>query len=166
MNGWIPVKGYEGLYEVNSNGVVRNSANHHQIAVKIKSGYCQVGLFKKGKQTWTLLHRIVAIAFLPEVEGKPEINHKDGDKQNNGVENLEWCSRDENLRHAFEMGLRDQDTSSRQIDCISPDGLSLRFPSIYKAARALKISQGNICMVCKGQRPLASGYSFKYADGR
>lgn len=164
MSEWVSIRGYEGLYEVSRSGVVRNSANQRHLALSIKCGYSQVGLFKNGKQRWFLLHRLVADAFLPKVKHKTEINHKDGDKQNNTVENLEWCDHSENLRHAYLTGLRKQDTSSRSIDCISPEGQLLNFPSIYRAARALGISQDNICMVCKGKRPYASGYRFRYAD--
>lgn len=160
---WRPISGYLGLYEVSRYGEVRNAKTLNHLAVATKAGYLQVGLFKDSKQKWKLVHRLVAEAFLPGKTDKPEVNHIDGDKRNNSAENLEWCSRNQNLRHAYLTGLREEDTSARKIRCVSQTGEVIYFSSIYKAARALGISQGNICMVCKGQRPLASGYKFQYA---
>lgn len=72
---------------------------------------------------------------------------------------------EKNLKHAFENGLREDDVSPKEIIAKNAEtGEVIKFPSIYKAARFLGISQGNICMCCKGIRPMASGYLFEYAD--
>lgn len=103
---WRPVVGFEGLYEVSSLGVVRsldrqvNSKNGSKksipskiIAVKkTKFGYLAVHLSKDGKDCNRLIHRLVAEAFLPNPEGLPQVNHKDENKTNNAVWNLEWCN--------------------------------------------------------------------------
>ncbi len=69
------------------------------------TGYEKVTLKIDGKRKDFKVHRLVALAFIPQVDGKPHINHKDGNKTNNVVENLEWCNRSENMLHAYKIGL-------------------------------------------------------------
>lgn len=110
---WTPVQGYEKLYEIStfgnikalpkeviSNGVIR-SRQEKILRPIIRSGYKAVVLcFNKSRKAIPV-HRLVAIHFIPNPESKPEVNHIDGDKKNNCVGNLEWCTRIENMRHAF-----------------------------------------------------------------
>lgn len=108
---WYPVKGYEGLYEITKCGKVRSLPKKRvgvQIRyykgknlsiVKIGLGYLSVTLFKDGVKKKWLLHRIVAVTFLDKIEGKDYVNHKDKDKYNNHVDNLEWVSSIENNCH-------------------------------------------------------------------
>lgn len=116
---WKPVTNYENYYEVSNFGNVK-SVNRH---VKCKgnsllflqgklmnyvisnTGYKRVTLCKehKGKQFFT--HRLVALAFIDNIDLKPQVNHKDGDKLNNQVSNLEWCTQSENVIHAYKTGL-------------------------------------------------------------
>lgn len=102
---WKPVKGYEGKYFVSSLGKVANNqkvlSNH-----RINSGYVIVSLTKDSTQSTKLIHRIVAEAFLDNPDNKPEVNHKDGVKTNNRLDNLEWCTSSENKRHALDSGLK------------------------------------------------------------
>ena len=69
-------------------------------------GYCRVHISHKGVQYKFLVHRLVAEAFIPNPKRLPEVNHIDGNKQNNSVDNLEWCTRSQNTSHAFKTGLR------------------------------------------------------------
>lgn len=69
------------------------------------TGYERVTLVIEGHRRHCKVHRLVALAFLPQIDGKPHINHKDGNKLNNAVDNLEWCNRSENMLHAYKIGL-------------------------------------------------------------
>lgn len=109
---WKQVKGFP-LYEVSNLGRVKSK--HHSkrhpnggliIGCKTSSGYLKVFLSDgKGNQKQQSVHRLVAQAFIPNPSGKLTINHKDGNKTNNSVDNLEWSTYSENIRHAFDSGL-------------------------------------------------------------
>lgn len=118
MEQWKAIEGYEGIFEVSDFGQVRGlcrlSANGRQLKAKMMSvsrkgkkenEYMQVGLMKEKKQRTHNVHRLVAIAFIPNPEKKLEVNHLDGDKTNNHVSNLSWATRKEQMEHASKTGL-------------------------------------------------------------
>ena len=110
---WRPIEGYEGLYEVSNTGQVRSLDRYVKYSngrihlhkgkvlspIKDKDGYLQVSLYYNRKMYKKYVHRIVAEAFLPNPDNLPEVNHKDEDKTNNNVTNLEWCDRKYNLSY-------------------------------------------------------------------
>lgn len=110
---WLPIKDFEGLYEVSDYGRVRSlkapgRGNHCGWILKqaVLKGYCVVHLSKKGKFYNRYVARLVAQAFIPNPENKPTVNHRNGrDKLNNEVANLEWATISENTRHAYATGL-------------------------------------------------------------
>lgn len=93
-------------YEISNTGLVRNTSTKEVLKPKKHSaGYLCINLYKSGEKPKTrLIHRLVAAAFLPNPEDLPQINHLDGDKHNNYLENLEWCSRSSNVNHAYFSG--------------------------------------------------------------
>lgn len=109
---WKAIKGFEGLYEVSDLGNIKSLNYNHTIGnvkllkpVKNKGDYFQVTLYKDKIQFIKKIHRLVAQAFIPNPENKPQVNHIDGNKQNNTVSNLEWTTSQENVIHSWENGL-------------------------------------------------------------
>lgn len=101
------IEGYEGLYSVSDSGEVFSYRSNKLLSkTKTTTGYYKVELYKDGSKKSLKVHRLVAMAFIPKIEYKPFINHKDGNKLNNNVENLEWCTQKENVNHALTTGLK------------------------------------------------------------
>lgn len=105
------VKGYEGLYAVDQEGNVHSLITGQGRRMKVliphkKNGYLAVNLFKDGKMKHHYIHRLVAEAFISNPNNFHEVNHIDCNKSNNTVGNLEWCSRNQNLKHSYDNGLK------------------------------------------------------------
>ena len=99
---WKPVPGYEGLYEVSDQGRVKGPKG--LVKPKIgKNGYARTELWKKGERWRPSIHRLVAQTFIENSANKPQVNHLDGNKLNNAVSNLQWCTAQENMLHAVAM---------------------------------------------------------------
>ena len=101
MEEWRDIKGYEGAYQVSSYGRIRSRFKILK-KQKHKQGYELVGLSKNGITKRYLVHRLVAEAFIKNVDNKPEVNHIDGNKLNNDLSNLEWVTRSENTKKAYD----------------------------------------------------------------
>ena len=100
---WKPIKGYESLYEVSNLGRVKSLKWGKERILrtdKSNNGYLRVVLCKDGKKKKYLVHRLVCESFLPNSNNLPEVNHKDENKTNNKVDNLEWCDRTYNNRYS------------------------------------------------------------------
>ena len=103
MEEWRDIEGYDGLYQISSWGRVRNIHTGHILTpYHNKKGYPKASLFAKGKRSPDKhrINRLVAKAFIPNPLELPQVNHKDGNKDNNSVSNLEWATNSENSRHA------------------------------------------------------------------
>jgi molybdenum-dependent DNA-binding transcriptional regulator ModE len=147
-------------YYVSNLGRFKNS--YGQIMENYKTnenGYIRVYIYKK---TFAI-HRLVAITFLENPENKEQVNHKDGNKLNNKVENLEWCSNTENQKHKFEIGLGNNFTRKvKQYDLNW--NLIKEYNSISLAAKEMKISKGTIRGVLIKYRKTACGFIWRYSD--
>lgn len=114
---WKPIEGYEGLYEISNLGRVKSIQYFNHVNNKSyprnkilkplpnDRGYHRVDLSKFGRSKRYRIHRLVAEAFIPNPNNFPEINHIDGNKQNNSINNLEWCTRKHNMKEAYKLGL-------------------------------------------------------------
>jgi len=163
---WKDIKGYEGLYEVSSFGNIRtNKRQGTDSRIRkqntAKNGYRLVTLCKNGKYKTCLVHRLVASAFIDNPEELPCINHLDEDKENNHVDNLEWCSYGYNNNYGT---ARARAVTTRYKPCVGewPDGSKKQFNSCTIASKETGITQGNIWGACNGLWKTAGGVSWKY----
>lgn len=155
------VIGYEGLYMVDSLGNVYRQDGKVLIQHKNKFGYMNVMLRKDGKQKQHKVHRLVAQAFIPNPQGKEQVNHIDGDKTNNAVWNLEWVTPKENVNHAFRTGLNIQKGNNKTpVLCVET---GIIYPSVKRASEDMGIISTSIFNVLSGLSENARGYHFRRA---
>lgn len=185
---WKPVTGYEGLYEVSNSGYVHsinrivtdiNGITYKRKGVnlkpnKTKCGYLQVGLSKNNSLMSYTVHTLVAVAFIPNTENKPTVNHKDGNKLNNNDWNLEWATKSEQTIHALKNNLRVMPNSwngkfgskhgaSKIVIQYTKNGVPIKeFGSIIEAGDSVGIHPSGITGVCKGRYKTAGGYVWEY----
>lgn len=105
MKEWKDIAGYELYYQISNIGQVKRKDTGKILKNNIRNGYEYVTLCVNGQRKKFYVHRLVAIAFIPNPNSYEQVNHKDGNKSNNKVDNLEWCTQKENLMHAFRTGL-------------------------------------------------------------
>lgn len=183
-----PVVGYDGYYEVDQFGRVfsvdrvisvdDNGRKYEkpiagkQMKQSLKNkGYKIVSLTKDGTTKMAYVHRLVAEAFIPNPDNLPMVNHKDEDKTNNFLENLEWCAAKYNAnygtgieRHAKKLRGRESEKRVAVVCCKLDGKYEEWFPSIAEAAKIVNGSTSAISKACKGERKTAYGYKWVYAD--
>lgn len=179
MQEWRDIKGYEGKYQVSNLGNVK-SLNFHRknkeclLTPKIdKDGYLEIALYKNGKSKYYRIHRLVAIAFISNNENKKEVNHINGIKSDNRVDNLEWCTSSENQVHAYKTGLQKISggalSNRKKIKCIE---LNIIKDSIHEMQRYL-VEQGyttnkrisRLSEVMNKGINYYLGFNFKFIEG-
>ena len=157
---WNTINDYPN-YEVSNTGKVRNRGTGRILKpYNNRGGYLSVVLMSpKGERKFCLVHRLVAMAFIPNPHDYPQVNHMDGNKDNNCVENLEWCTCRMNIKHAREMGLIDHyKTPVAQID--RHGHIVAVFESLWEAFMITGINAGCISLVMRKKRRSAGGYNW------
>ena len=158
---WAGVNGHP-QYQVSTLGRVKRL---DRVIIPDKSNkYLRVKMYDCGVRDFAYVHRLVAMAFIPNPEGLPEINHKNGVKSDNQVENFEWVTASTNQLHALELGLkisqkRGEHSGARKISC---DTLGISFNCIKDAADTLGVNVTNIWKVCNNRLLHLKGLSFRY----
>lgn len=187
---WKDIKGYEGLYQISNFGNLI-SIKHNRIKKIItqkNQRYLRNNLWKNGKYKSFSIHRLVAEAFLPNPNNFPVVNHKDGNKLNNNVNNLEWCTQSHNVKESYKLGLQKiftppmkenytpwnkgkkmtadyiiKNYSTKKVNQYSLNNNFIKcWDSITQAQKELGIT--HISMCCTGKRKTAGNYIWRYAD--
>ena len=156
------IKGYEGLYGITTEGNVYSYKRKRFLKPGVnQKGYLYVILCKDGKTKIYTIHRLVAEAYIPNTENLPQVNHRDENKTNNCLQNLEWCDASYNTNY----GTRNEKVSnSKKIPILQFD-LDGNFIREWSSATDVgKELQGNICNCLKGKLPSAYGFVWKYKD--
>lgn len=161
---WKDVVGYETLYQVSNLGRVKSLGNDKTKKEKIlklekrKTGYLQAHLSKNGKTKLIYVHRLVAKSFIENPNNLEQINHKDENKGNNNVNNLEWCTPKYNINY----GTRLSKMSNPVLQIDENDNIIAEYESIRCAARMLGVHNQNIQSCCAGKLKTAYNYKWKY----
>lgn len=176
---WKDIGGYEGIYQVSSLGNVRSlnrvdiisderKFNRKGIMLKFKlcrKGYHRVQLYKNHKGKHCNVHRLVAIEFIPNLNNLAQVNHINGDKSDNSVNNLEWITNEDNMKHGIENNLMNFGHRATKVNQFSMDGEFIKsYPSMSQAHRDTGISNGGISMCAKGEYTHSGGFIWRYAN--
>lgn len=177
---WKDIKGYEGLYQVSNTGKVKSlerlvpakiKGTFQKIKEKIRkttlttAGYEYVVLANNGKNKTLLVHRLVAETFIDNPENKKCINHKDENKSNNSVDNLEWCDYEYNNTYKDIHLRRNIEKIARKVIQYDLDMHEIkRWDKIIDAANTYNAAPANIIKCCKGERTHCCGFKWRYYE--
>ena len=171
---WCKIEGFSN-YSVSDNGMIRND-NSLKILKNRKAGagYCKVTLCENKEHTDKYVHRIVADAFIPNIDNKPEINHIDGNKRNNSVNNLEWVTSSENKNHLYNyldssdlrrkyslMRKGENNAAARKVIRIEDNKI---YSTITEAANDIGVHRMCVSDVCRGIQKTSKGYHYTYFE--
>lgn len=188
---WKDIEGYKGLYQASNLGRIRSLTHEVHCGLTphskaIKKGkilqahpnlrkYLTVVLSAKNKRKTITVHRLIAQTFIPNPQNLPQVNHIDGDKNNNCVNNLEWCSAKENIQHSWKNGLSKSYTHPKGVLtkysaslCKQVDQFDLynnyikTFSSVSEASRMMNCSISNIKDCCRGRQKTAKGFIWRF----
>lgn len=165
-----------GLYEVSNMGRIKSLDKTIKLynggsyvrkgkilkLLKSRQGYMRIHLLINGVAKTLSVHRLVAEAFIPNPNNYKQVNHKDENKSNNNVENLEWCTQEYNKRYGTARQRMREKTSKKIIQYDLDDNFIKIWNGIREAGRNLKITNQAICLCCMGRRNKAGGYKWRY----
>lgn len=161
-------------YLVSKDGRIKSKRRNKELTPKENwDGYHRIQIWDSGKCNMISWHRVVAITYIPNPDNKPVVNHKDGNKTNNHVDNLEWVTQSENIQHSWNNGLSVKqfncESTSREVIQLKNNVIVARYPSICEAARQTGLGRSNISFACNnlkqnGTLRVVGGYNWKHAD--
>lgn len=171
---WKDIPDYEGLYQASSLGRIKSldrlyfnpGINRlYRIKGKIltptkntrRYGYYELSLYKNGSYKRYKVHRLVALTFLANPNGYPQENHIDGNKANNTVDNLEWCTATYNINHALRTGLANKEYRMVRIQCVDTGEV---FESVVRASKDMRCDRRDLFKSLKANKPI-KGHSFR-----
>lgn len=185
---WKDIPGYEGCYQASSLGNIKSLSRlvgHPKGGLKLtkekiikkqkgSNGYLIVGIYKNGEGGSKTVHRLIALTFIENPDNKKEVNHKDGHKKNNTVENLEWATVSENRHHAFDTGLQKGPMHmlgmkgalckhSKPVFKLLLSGKRIRYVSTIDAQIKTGVDRSMISKCAMGKMKMAGGYKWEYA---
>lgn len=174
---WKDIKGYEGFYKINKGGSVKSLKRYKKAKLNSKSlvrerimkqqrtkdGYPVVTLTKDYHSKTMRVHRLVCETFTPNPFNKKEVNHINGIKTDNNVCNLEWVTRFENVKHAWETGLKNSDYLCKPVLMLSLDNKPIRtFKSAKDAQKETGASHISACCLKRKKRKTSGGYRWEF----
>lgn len=161
---WKPVEGYEDRYLISRFGEVYSIKSDCILKPELRHGYYNVQLFDGHGYKHKMIHRLIAIAFIPNPNNYPFINHRDECPTNNSIDNLEWCTASYNVNYGTAIQ-RSVDKKKTGVSQFSKDGTFIAtYDSIMNAERGTGVYNPNIVKCCKGERKSAGGYIWKYTN--
>lgn len=172
----VPIKNFPDYY-ITDSGLVysRNPYKNRDGRIKRiktvqrKTGYINVGLNRNNKHFVLPLHRLVAMAFVPNPDNKPEVNHINGVKHDNRADNLEWVTHSENIKHSYTtLGKKRNphfNVYRKWVACIKDGKIIDKFHGTREASRQTGIRQARISECCLGKTKHAGGFQWEYIDG-
>lgn len=173
MEIWKDVQGFEGYYQVSNQGRIKSLSRKVKCGVSNfymtreiilspsldKKGYYRVNLSKNSQRKTCLVHVLVASAFIPNPESKPQVNHKNGIKTDNTENNLEWATNQENIQHAYNNGLH---PNGKRVLCVDTGKI---YMTASEAGRDIGLLDPTpVQLVCRGKRRRTKGLRFKYIE--
>lgn len=176
---WKDVVGYEGFYQVSNLGRVKSLPRLHKyvhgyymakeriLSPRVcgkQREYLSVALHVDGKTKQYKIHRLVATAFIPNPYGYNEVNHKDENKGNNKMDNLEWCSRSYNVNYGCRIEKQRKAMFKPVVAYSKSNKIVMEFNSIVDASKFAKVDATNISRACKKEGRISGGYLWKYKN--
>ena len=174
---WKDMKNFEGLYKINNEGLIKNKRNKTLKTSINHNGYVVVYLCKDNKKYAKKVHRLVAETFISKIEGKNQVNHIDGNKRNNNVDNLEWCTQSENIKHAYKNNLYEKQRSiakrilsehstAKPVNQLDKNGKFIKKWNCIKEAGIFFGTEKptSIVSCCKGRYHTAYGFKWEYSN--